>query len=143
MKQFSIAIAILLIFSHIALEFGELLEHLFTGISNKYIDPFLDPNYKFPIPEGIQLKWWVKYVCDDFLLITCFFALTVISYKVSWRLFRVSFVFFVYHLLDHFLLWWNYRSSHWVYWIMGFSYIVAILVIFIPVRNQGKLKSME
>lgn len=147
MKHFSIAIAVLLILSHVTLESAELLEHLFYGLSNQYINPFLNPSYHFPVikgqPEGIRLVWWVKYVCDDFLLIATFFAMSVISYKVSWRLFRVSVVFFVYHLVDHFLLWWDYRSSHLVYWIMGISYIIAILLIFMPERKQGRLKSME
>jgi hypothetical protein len=146
-RKFSIFIAALLIVGHLSLEFGELLEHVFPRIADMRIDPFFDKSYVFPVapgqPPGIPLKWWIYYVTNDFLWVLVMFALCIVSGQYSYRLFRVCAVFFIYHIADHFLMWYNYRSTHAVYWLMAVAYIAAVVMLFIPDRKTGRVVGME
>lgn len=143
MRRYTLFIAVLLIAGHLSLEFGELLEKLFPEYAEMRIDPFWDSSYEFPGGQGIPLKWWVYYVSNDFLWVVVMFALTIVSGQYSFRLFRVCFIFFLYHIFDHLLMWYNYRSTHWVYWLMGIFYTAAVISMFFPEKKTAVIKSME
>lgn len=138
-----IFIAALLLIGHIQLETAELLELFFPADVNVSVNPFWDKNYQFPIKEGIVLKWWIKYVCDDLLYIIYSFSAAYVAGKMSRRLFKICGLFFGYHVIDHILLWYNYRSVGWYYWILAAVMAFWILFILLPEQKQAILKSMK
>lgn len=142
-KGLTIQLAILLIAGHLLTELSEVLEHLHPSLKSVYIHPFISQSYKFPYPEGINILWWIYYCTNDFLWIITFFVAAVISSHYSDRLFRICAIFFVYHIIDHFMLWYNYKTGHGMYWIAAAAYVSASLMMFTkdkmtaPVRHIG------
>jgi hypothetical protein len=146
-RREAIFIAALLLIGHIQLETAELLEKFYPADMSVHINPFWDSSYKFPVcygcKPGIQLKWWIKYVCDDLLYIIYSFCAAYVAGKMSRRLFKICGLFFGYHVIDHILLWYNYRSVGWYYWILAAVMVFWILFILVPEQKQAILKSMK
>lgn len=142
MKKITIILCSLLIAGHLLTELGSVL-YLINRPKTWHIDPFLSPSYEFPGGEGIDLYWWIKWVTDDLLWCITFFVLAKIAYQVSFRLFLVGSVFFLYHAIDHFMLWWNYKTSYWMYWVMITAVIATIASLFMPEKKQGIIKSLQ
>lgn len=142
-----ICLCLLLILGHVSLEAGALMERFFAGYGERKINPFLDSSYVFPVnageESGIRLKWWVYYVTNDFLWVIAFFVLCKLALSYSYRLFRVCAMYLIYHLIDHFMLWYNYRSSEWVYYVLNGMIIISIMVMIIPEKKQAVVKSFH
>lgn len=142
-KREVLFIAILLLIGHVQLETAEILEKFFPSDMNISIHPFWDKDYRFPIKEGIVLKWWIKYVCDDVMYIIYSFCIAYVAGKMNRRLFKICGLFFAYHVIDHLLLWYNYRSVGWYYWVIGIVMIVGTILIIIPSKKGAPLKSIK
>lgn len=146
-KREVLFIAILLLIGHIQLETAEVMEKFYPADMNVYINPFWDSGYKFPVchgcKPGIQLKWWIKYVCDDLLYIIYSFCIAYVAGKMNRRLFKICGLFFAYHVIDHLLLWYNYRSVGWYYWVIGIVMIAWTILIIIPNKKGAPLKSIK
>lgn len=143
MRRLPIALCIILVLGHLLTESGELIEHAIPELKQVYIHPFISSSYKFPYPEGINILWWIYYCTNDLLWIFTFFCAAVIASNYSFRLFRVCAVFFVYHVIDHFMLWYNYKTGHVLYWFMGLAIIACTISMFLPERKSGRVASME
>lgn len=123
-------------------ELGSVLYLIYRPLVWK-IDPFLSPSYEFPGGEGIDLYWWVKWVTDDMLWCITFFVMAKVAYQVSYRLFLVAWTFFCYHVIDHFMLWWNYKTSYWLYWFLAAAIVATICLLFAPEKKQAIVKSLK
>lgn len=144
MRKLTILLCVMLILSHVLTEASTLLYLFFPEIDQIKVNPWLDKNYVFyGDPAGINLKWFIKYMTDDILLTVTFFVVAKVSYQYSYRLFLVGSTFFIYHLIDTFMLWYNYKTSDWIYWLLNAIICTSIVWLFIPERKQGMLKSME
>lgn len=143
MKRFAVTLSVLIIAGHLLTEASEISENVFPYLKKVYIHPFIDPDYKFPYPQGVNILWWIYYCTNDFLWIVTFFVSAMIAAKYSFRLFRVCVVFFIYHVVDHFMLWYNYKTGHVVYWLMGAAFTGAIISMFLPERKTGRVAAME
>lgn len=142
MRKLTIILCVMLIAGHILTELGSVL-YLIYRPKAWTIDPFLSPSYEFPGGKGIDLYWWIKWVTDDMLWCITFFVLAKVAYQYSFRLFLVGCIFFMYHLIDHFMLWWNYKTSYWLYWILIVASILSVMALFRPEKKQGIIKSLN
>lgn len=142
MKTFTIIICILLIFGHLLLESGALLQR-YNDFRPVYIDPFLSPSYKWYDEKGISAYWWIQNNCVEFLWCVTFFVLAKVAYQYSFRLFLVGCVFFLYHVIDWFMMWWDYKTSNLFYYFLNGAIILAILSLFVPEKRQAVLKSLQ
>lgn len=71
------------------------------------------------------------------------FVLCRIAEKYSFRMFTIAGLWFMYHIFDAFMLWYNYRQSEWTY-IVAVSLITATTVLlFLPERKTGQVKSIN
>lgn len=132
----------LLILGHALLELAELLQRIRPSIVNVYIKPFI--NYTWPHDNrGISLIWWVKYCTDSFLYIIVFFVMARVAAVYSFRLFIICGIWFLYHLFDGFMLWYNYRTSHWLYWVIVAGAALSIGSLFLPEKRAGKVVSLK
>lgn len=142
MKKLTVILCALLIVGHMLTELGSILYLVYRPQAWR-IDPFLDSDYEFPGGEGIDLYWWIKWVTDDLLWCITYFVLAKIAYQYSFRLFLIGSIFFLYHVIDHFMLWWNYKTSYWLYWIMLAAIIGTIASLFAPEKKQAIIKSLQ
>lgn len=132
-----VTLSALLFTAHLLLESAELAQRFWPQLGAVYVQPFLKPGYVWPHdPAGIPLLWWIKYNTDYLLLVIVFSVLAKVAYWYNYRLFLVAAVFLFYHLLDYFMLWWDYNQTHSVYWVSLLLIIFAILVIVKPVKNK-------
>jgi len=86
--------------------------------------------------------WWIKYVTDSIFVIAVFFVLVRVAWNYSTRLRACALCLFGYHLIDHFMLWYNYRTGHALYWAMGFAMIGCVVSMFGKEPEGGKVKKI-
>lgn len=143
MQRFIDRIGLLLLFAHLQLISGVAIEWVY-GIGVKHIKPIISKSFK---PEwyqyGISLAWWVSYNSDCLLNILTYVVLALVAKKYSYRLYLMSLVFVGYHCFDGFMLWYDYRQSHWAYFVeMTFDVIALLVLKFVKERNQAVVKSL-
>lgn len=132
----------LLILAHLLNELSPLAQRVDSSLKDVYVDPFI--NYHWPHDErGINILWWIKYCTDDFSWIIVMFVLCRVAAKYSFRMFTIAGLWFLYHIIDAFMLWYNYRTGHYVYWILVPVIAGCIVALFIPERKTGQVKSMK
>jgi hypothetical protein len=139
-----IFLCILLIVGHVSTEAGAILHKFYDELYLIKINPWLDKSYVFyGDKQGISIIWWVKECCNDFLYICTYFVVSISAAAYSFRLFRVAGLFFIYHVISHFLLWYNFRTTYEVYWLLNITIIACIVAMFIPDRKTGRVVGME
>lgn len=143
MKWIITIIAILLIFGHFQTSIAARAAKIWPELKTTNIKPFIRKSYEFPIKEGINVLWWIKYCCEDFLWIITMFCFAKVSYIVSFRLFLVCCVFFIYHLVDGFMLWYDYKTSSGLYWLLDIACFLSVLLLFFPDKKTAIIKSMK
>lgn len=104
-------IIILLIIGHVLTTVPILLEY--TSLKHVRIQPLISGPWKWDA-EGVYLLWWLQYVADDWLWIIYSLCIAMIAWNRSDKLFIIGCNWIFYHLVDHFMLWYNYKSSHWL-----------------------------
>lgn len=147
MKRLTIILCLMLIAGHLLTEVGSGLWLIFRP-EIFYIDPFPDPNYVFPSPEGtppgkIDLYWYLKYLSDDFLWCVTYFVMAQVAKMYSRRLFLIACVFFAFHFLDFLMNIWNFKSYHWLYIVLYTAIGVALIYLFRPDKKQAVIKSLK
>lgn len=142
MKGLIIAICVLLILSHLMLESGAGLQIL-NSYERLYLNPFWSPWYKWPYEQGISYYHWMQMNAIELMICTVFFCFAKMAREINYKLFRVVFIFFWYHVFDWFMLWWDYKTSNWFYWLLNGSVISAIICLFIPEKKQAIVKSIN
>lgn len=143
MKRRVIITMVTLICVHWMNETAELLERASPRIANTYIHPFISHSYRFPVEQGILIKWWVKYCTDDNARIVVFLLIAYVLWVFSRRMSMMFLVYAAYHCFDHLMLWYDYKQSHSLYWVEGVCNAVSILILWLPERKGAKIKSMN
>lgn len=147
-KKFIRFCAIWLIIAHLQLAISPTIYKIDRKYASEFINPFLSKSYHFPSyndspPGKIMRVWWIKYVCNDLYRVMIFFVLTAIALRVSWLLARVAGIFFLYTVVDHVLLWVNYRSSSWQYLVINIAMVLAAISLFLPEKKRAIVRSMD
>jgi hypothetical protein len=125
-------------------EVASILEKIYPGIAFIKVNPWIDGDYVFyGDKEGIYLHWFIKYCCNEMQDIIFFFVLAKAAYQFSFKLFLISWVFFGYHVIDAFMLLYNYKTSHWIYWLLNGCIVIGVVLIIRPEKKQGKLRSIS
>lgn len=137
MRRFVIWICVLLIVAHALTELATILTEIWPKQMNEHVDYFMNYDMK------IYRYWYFKMAADDFLFISFSFVGAAISYKYSFRLFLIMCCFFVYHVIDAVMFWYNYRTSYIIYWSLLSAVIISVLLLALPVeRWKSKYKSL-
>jgi hypothetical protein len=102
-------------------------------IRDKTVSLFLKPGFHLQL----ALSWWIKMLFDDFNLIAIFFVLAKVSRET--KLFYPALILFLYHVVDAFMLVWDFKQSYSIYWVLLVS---SIIPIFIMLR-KGHLKLVK
>lgn len=99
----------------------------------------MDKDYVFP--GTLNIKWWIKLNCNDLKNL-------IVMFTAAWALFpfsrKLGFCFMcygLYHLTDCFMLWYNYRTSEWVYIAENGFNILSLFMLAVPERKGAKIKS--
>jgi hypothetical protein len=130
---------VILIAAHLICETAEVLSKLWPSLLYSTCDPFI--NYKWPWPEyPLYTLAFVKMITDSVAVIMIVFVIVRIAWDYSPRLRGCALCLLGYHLIDHFMLWYNYRTGHALYWAMGFAMIGCIVSMFIKENNPGKIR---
>lgn len=141
MKQLIIFIAIALIAGHLLTEASIFIQWRWPQTREIYVHPFIRGSYRWYDDRGVNILWWVYYCANDFLWVIVVFCLTKIAFYFSTRLFYIGCVFFVYHLIDGFMLWYDYKQSSGKYWLLEICCGLSIFCMFLP-EKKGKVKSI-
>lgn len=142
MRGLTIISTVILGVGHLLTE-GGTFSWVTSGKQPVYVQPFLSPSYKWYDPNGIDLHWFIKYVTTDLLFCMTFFVLAKIAYRFSFRLFLIGITWFLYHCFDLFMLWWNFKTSYWLYLITYVAITATIVSLFVPEKRQAIVKSIK
>ena len=102
---------VLLLVAHFLCEVPSILTELFPSWSIRKIDLFLCPWFHFKI----KINWWLKYLSGDLFEIITYYCFAKVAKSYSITLFLIIFVLLVYHIIDTFFFFWDFKTSHWVY----------------------------
>lgn len=136
MKRVVITMVGLLIGAHLLTEAASISAKLWPSVMAEKVNLFYVDGF------AMERWWYVKMTCDDLLLVVTYFVLARVAYRYSIKLFMIACVFSLYHLIDGYMFWYNYKQSHWLYWALMASVILSILLLIIPFKVSGKYKSM-
>lgn len=142
MRRFTIGICIMLIVGHLLLESGAAYQ-IYKDYETIYVMPFLSPSYHWPYENGISLYHWIQMNCTELLWCITFFVLAKVAHKYSYKLFLVGCIFFVYHVADYFMMWWDFKTSVLFYYFLNGAILVAIACLFIPEKKRGNVVSFD
>lgn len=98
------------------------------------IHPFINARYVAAHPDGIKLNWWVVYCATDFLLISVHVLLVIMATRISRKLTTICAVYLLYHIFDHFFLWYDYKTNHSLYLIENITTAACVIVLAWPSR---------
>lgn len=104
----------LLIIGHLLTEVSSLLYDIWPKWGDTEVYWFLCPWYHMKM----ERKWYIKMAADDLLWVIVFYCFAKVAKQYSEYLFLAVFVLFCYHLVDLFFFWWNFKTSHYIYWDM-------------------------
>jgi hypothetical protein len=137
MRRLVIVLCLLLIFGHVLTEVASVLTRIWPEAMNQKVNLFWRGGF------DMELYWYIKMSADDLLFTISFFVMSKIAYQYSFRLFLVCVVFFVYHLIDSLMFWYDFKTSHWFYWTMIVSVICTVMFLILPVEKiRSKYKSL-
>jgi hypothetical protein len=139
MRKQIIIIGIGLILFHSLTELHSLITVLNKQVSGLSVDLFLSPAYKMLL----QFCWYLKMNFDSLLVIATYYFFAWVASKYSRRLFYIASVWFLYHVLDLYMFWWNYKSTYWVYWCLLIAGTIQTVLLLIPIKERAKIVSME
>jgi hypothetical protein len=89
-----------------------------------------------PIPFYVSLQWWIKFNAESVLWCVILFALARIGLMISYRLFLIFAVWFLYFALDYFMFLWHYKLDYPFYWVMLGASAYTIFFLIIPMKED-------
>jgi hypothetical protein len=89
-----------------------------------------------PIPFYLPLQWWIKFNSESVAWCVTTFALARISLMISYRLFLIFAVWFLYFALDYFMFLWHYKLEYQFYWFMLGASAYTIFFLIIPMKED-------
>lgn len=129
MKRKIIWMAILLMFGHLLAEMSGVLSKIFPEVLSGKANLFIKGGYE------MEYWWYVKFTMDDLLWVITFFVLTRLALMISYRLALVSLMFMVFHVIDAFMFWYDYKQSHKFYWGLV-ALIFGIVILLLPLKER-------
>lgn len=142
MRSRVIIFGVLLVVAHVLTESAEVVEKLWPKSKGIAFDSFINYDWSWP-DRPMMLNWWIKYNTEEFLWCATFFVLAMIGRMVSYRFFLMGMVFFIYHIIDWFMLWYDYKQSHLMYWT-GCVCLVAVLFVWLwPEKGEGRVVPLD
>lgn len=139
MKIKILIIGIGLIFFHLLTELHSLLNYKYPSVAQTQVDIFLSKTYKMLL----AIQWYLKMSLDDLMVISTYFFFAWVANKYSRKLFFIISIWFFYHLLDLYMFWWNYKSTYWAYWSLLLIAVIQTIILLIPIKEKGRVVSME
>lgn len=128
--------AALLVCGHLFTEVSAILVKIWPEVMSKKVNLFYTGGYE------MEYWWYIYFSSQDLLWVITYFVLARVSYQYSIKLFMIACVFALYHTIDGYMFWYNYKQSHWLYWALMASVILCILLLIIPFKVSSKYKSM-
>jgi hypothetical protein len=121
-------------------EIPSILTDIWPIWSKTKVDWFISPWFH----EKVKINWILKFAFDDLLKIVIFYCLAKIAKQYSTSLFLVMVIFLIYHLIDFFMGWWNFKSSHYFYYDLLWITIVLVMQAVSPMKEGtlAKIKSL-
>lgn len=139
MKRKIFILAILLIAGHCSTEFYHIVRWIDPGYLDKNIDLFLSPSFKMEL----NVVYYAKFMADDVLFCISFYVIAQIAYEYSIKIFWIGWIYFLYHVVDSFLFWWNYKTGYAVYCVMLAAVVLSTIILILPIKERkGIYKSM-
>jgi hypothetical protein len=89
-----------------------------------------------PVPFFVPLKWWIKFSTDNILLCVMWFALARISLMVSYRLFLIFAMWFLYFAFDYFMFLYHYKLDYQFYWVLLGASIYTVFFLILPMKED-------
>lgn len=123
---------LLLVIGHLLTEVSSLLYDIWPEWSDKCVYWFWSPWYH----KQMERKWFIKMGADDLLWVITFYCFGKVAKEYSEYLFLAIFIMWCYHLVDAFFFWWDFKTTHYVYWDMLGTSIMAIKGIFKGYKKQ-------
>lgn len=117
---------VLLIVGHFLTEMSSIFSDIWPDLMSEERYWFWSPAYH----KKWEIKWFIKNSCDDLLWVIVCYCFTMVAKKYSTYLFLVGFIFFCYHVMDFFMFWWDFKSSHYMYWDLLLTAIIMIRGVF-------------
>jgi len=93
---------------------------------NERIDIFLKPEFHLQVAAA----WYVKELTDDLNIALIFFVMGMVVKQFSNQLHAVATIFCVYHLIDAFMLIWDFKQTREIYWVSSMARLIAITFLF-------------
>lgn len=137
MKLDKILAVILIAVSTLLTETHSFILNKYPKAINETVDIFLSPHYK----QQVNVFWMIKMTFESLNLISIFFALMILFSDN--KLFYIFGLFFIYYVLDFFLLMWNFKETAEIYWVMGALCLIftILLLIFNPKYKMHIVKN--
>lgn len=129
-----------LLIGHLITESASILQEISPSIGNKEVYWFLSPAYH----NKMEICWYIKYSTQDLFEIITYYCFAKIAALYSTYLFLTVFVFFIYHVVDAILFWWDFKTSHYLYWDLLITAMFYIRGIFKPYKPEtiARIKSL-
>jgi len=132
-----VLIILLVVTGHLVTELATLNQH-YGWIASKPIQPFIAFNWP---GEGINLDWFIKYATDEVLWLLYSIAFMLVCRKINRRLFVFAAGWVMYHAVDGFMFFYNFKQFQWLHWIL-IGIVTANTLFQVLVRSR-KLKSVR
>ena len=133
-KQVIIINVILLIF-HFLTESHSLISTISKDFGDQRFDLFFAADYKMQLP----FKWYLKMNFDSLLVLVIVYLWGRTAAYYSRRLMYTLGIWVLYHTIDLWMFWYNYKSSWWVYWSMLIFTIPITVMLLIPIKEKAKV----
>lgn len=130
--KFETKIALWLIFATAITEAHSVLYLLLPDVANGSASNWFMHR---TLPFLLTIEWWVKSFGDQLLWCTTYFLMALIAHKYSHRLFYIVLIFFAYHFIDSFLLFWNWKQGFVKYYVLLGITISSTVLICLPIKN--------
>lgn len=139
MNKLIIELSILLFLGLALSEVHSLVYYLKPETAKIEFDLFLEKAYK----QKLTVLWYLYELSGLLNRIIWAYVLCRISNKISFKLYKISVVFFGYHISQFLLYIWNRNTSFIVNWVLYTAMFLIILEIILPDKKQGKIKSLN
>jgi hypothetical protein len=98
-------------------------------------DIFLRPEFHLQV----SLAWYLKELMDGLNEVVIFYVIGMLVKPLSHPMYAVATIFCVYHLIDSFMLIWDFKQTREIYWVSLMASLIAITFLF----KEHKMKMVK
>lgn len=120
---------------------GNTITELWGWLPEKWTDQQIDIFLKPEFHLQVSVAWYLKELCDDFNTIIIFFVMGMLVRPFSHSMFAVVTIFAIYHIIDAFMLIWDFKQTREIYWVSVMMSMIA--VTFLLKDNNSKVVKMN